>query len=135
MTSEFGLSSIVNEAIKTISSQFIFFTKRFWVRKKHQSAKQTTFTLLEDLYAKNCYLCCFLFAFFLFWKVVFGLICVFVRSKSFHKKNWLEIVLIASFTILLSTNGNINEKVLNKIMPESGKCIVFSNIVISLKNN
>ena len=37
--------------------------------------------------------------------VDFGLICVFVRLKSFHKKklNRLEIVLITSFTILLTS--------------------------------
>ena len=33
-------SSILNEAIKTIPSQFIlFFPKRFWTYKKHQSIK------------------------------------------------------------------------------------------------
>ena len=93
----------------TLSRQFqaslFFFTKRFWVNKKHQSAKQTTFTLLEVLCAKNCCLCYFLLACFCFL-VGFGLICVFVRSKSFckkkKKKNWLEIILIASFTILLT---------------------------------
>ena len=37
--------------------------------------------------------------------VDFGLICVFVRLKSFHKKrlNRLEIVPITSFTILLTS--------------------------------
>ena len=32
-------SSIVNEAMKTISSQFIFFMKRFWARKNANQAK------------------------------------------------------------------------------------------------
>ena len=41
---------------------------------------------------------------FVFLLVGFGLISVFVRSKCFCKKKmgWLEIVLIASFTILLA---------------------------------
>ena len=73
----------------TLSRQFqaslFFFTKRFWANKKHQSAKQTTFTLLEVLCAKNCCLCYFLLACFCFLDG-FGLICVFVRSKSFCKK-------------------------------------------------
>ena len=40
---------------------------------------------------------------FSFLLVGFGLRCVFVRSKIFRKKkiNWVKIVLIASFTILL----------------------------------
>ena len=41
--------------------------------------------------------------FFVILLVGFGLICVFVRSKSYRKKiNWLEIALKASSTILLS---------------------------------
>ena len=32
---------------------------------------------------------------------MFWVLVLFVRSKSFHKKNWLEIVLIASYTILV----------------------------------
>ena len=43
---------------------------------------------------------CTLVCVFVGW---FWLICVFVRSKSFSKKkNWLEFVLMTSFTILLS---------------------------------
>ena len=102
-------SSTVNEAIKTISSQFIiFFTKRFWAYKKHQNSKRTISTLLEVfMRAVNRCLCCFLFAYFFFF--FFWLICVFSRSKSFLKKiNWLEIVLIVSFTILLTRQVRID---------------------------
>ena len=96
----FWLSSIVNEAIKTISSQFTFFTKR------NQNSKETISTLLElFMRAKNCWLCCFLFAYFcLCWLVLVDL--RFSTSKSFLLKkviNWLKIVLIASFTILLAS--------------------------------
>ena len=48
---------------------------------------------------------------FVFLLVGFGLICVFVRSKSFHKKkqkkNWFEIVLMASFTISIQFSTKI----------------------------
>ena len=56
--------------------------------------------------AKTCCFCCFcLFVFVLL--VGFGLICVFVRSKSIRKKkknkiNRPKVVLITSFTILLT---------------------------------
>ena len=98
------VSSIVNEAIKTISSQFFlfFFTRRFWAYKKHQNPKQMIPTLLEVFVrAKSCCLCLLIFV-YVDW---FWLICAFALSKYFHKKkiiNWLEIVLIASFTILLT---------------------------------
>ena len=78
-----------------------FFTRRFWAYKKHQNPKQMIPTLLEVFVcAKSCCLCLLIFV-YVDW---FWLICAFALSKYFHKKkiiNWLEIVLIASFTILL----------------------------------
>ena len=62
-------SSIVNEVIRTILSLVIFFflRKNFERKKKHQNAKQTISTLLEVfVQAKNCCLCCFVFAYFCF---------------------------------------------------------------------
>ena len=101
-------SSIANEVIRTISSfkpVYYFFTKRFWAYKKHQNPKQTIFTLLEVfVHAKSCWLYCFLFAYFCFYWLVLVWFYVLVRLKSFRKKtiNWLQIVLITSFTILLT---------------------------------
>ena len=107
-------SSTVNEAIKTISSQFIiFFTKRFRAYKKHQNSKRTISTLLEVfMRAENRCLCCFfvrLFLVCLFFLIAFGWFAFFSRSKSFLKKmNWLEIVLIVSFTTLLTRQVRID---------------------------
>ena len=99
---QFIISSIVNEVIKTISRQFIFFTKRFWAYKKHQNAKQTTspFVVREKLLPLLFFVHLF---FWLFLLVSFELFCIFECSKSFRKKkNWLEIVLITSFTMLVT---------------------------------
>ena len=66
----FWLSSIVNEAVKIISSWTIFFTKRFWAHKKHQSAKQTTFIILEDFVREKLLPLLFFVRLFLFrWLV------------------------------------------------------------------
>ena len=96
-------SSIVNEAMKTISSQFIFFMKRFWARKNANQAKtnqQNKNKQTKNNKGNN----------FLHIKtskrkkvVCFALWCFLCAQSLFVKKiNWLEIVLIASFTILLS---------------------------------
>ena len=112
-------SSIVNEAIKTISSQFIFFYKRFWVHQKHRNSKQMISTLFEFFAcAKNRCLCWFLFAYFCFcWLVLIDLcfctLKIFSQKKKKKKKiNWLEIVLIASFTIPLTCTP-INQPIKN----------------------
>ena len=93
-----SVSSIVYEAIRTISSLLIFFLrKNFKPRKRIQ----TIFTLLEVFVReKNCCLCCLVFACFCFvsW---FLLVMCFCAFKIFKKKNRLEIVLITSYTILL----------------------------------
>ena len=46
---------------------------------------------------------------FVFLLVGFGLICIFVGSKSFRIKqiDWLEIILIASYTLLLKRVRNL----------------------------
>ena len=85
---QFIISSIVNEVIKTISRQFIFFTKRFWAYKKHQNAKQTTspFVVREKLLPLLFFVHLF---FWLFLLVSFELFCIFECSTSFRKKNKL----------------------------------------------
>ena len=102
-------SSIVNEAIETISSQFFIFYYYYFLRKDFEQKKSTK-TQNKRFPPSWKFLCvqktiafvvlCSLIFVFVGW---FWLICTFVCSKSFHKKNtnWLEIVLIASFTILL----------------------------------
>ena len=89
-----------------LSGQFqsiFFFTKRFWVYKKCQNSKQTIFTLLEVFMCrKNCCFCCFLFASFCF--------CLLVL---------VEIVLVASFTILL--NQKLTSYFCNKLKNLSGE--------------
>ena len=84
-------SSIVNEPITTISSHFIYLFIYFYEKilsvRKAPKPKTNYFHLLGSFCAsKNRFLCCFSFAFLVFvgW---FWLICVFVRSKSFRKKN------------------------------------------------
>ena len=104
------LSSIVNEIIKTVSSVLFFYEKILSI-KKHESAKQTIFTLLEVfVHVKNCCLCCLVFDYFFFvsW---FCLWHVFVRLKSFRKKKKIIIInrfesALITFTILLSCNPN-----------------------------
>ena len=72
-----------------LSGQFrvyFFYKKILRVKKKHQNRKQMIFTLFEIfVLAKNCCLCCFLFAHFCFvtW---FLLVTCLWRSKSFLKK-------------------------------------------------
>ena len=84
------MNNAVNEIIRTIS---IFFKK----------CKIKYFTPLRTFSARK------IVAFVVFCSPVFdllvgfGLIYVFVRSRFFRKKkNWFEIVLITSFTILLT---------------------------------
>ena len=104
------LSSIVNEIIKTVSSVLFFYEKILSI-KKHESAKQTIFTLLEVfVHVKNCCLCCLVFDYF-FLLVGFCLWHVFVRLKSFRKKKKIIIInrfesALITFTILLSCNPN-----------------------------
>ena len=99
---QFIISSIVNEVIKTISRQFFFLRKDF---EHTKSIKTQNKQLPPLLCAKNYCLCCFLFTCF------FGFFCWLVLScfaflNAQHlfvkKKNWLEIVLITSFTMLVT---------------------------------
>ena len=93
------VSSIVNEVIKTVSSQF-FFLRKYFERTKAYKRKITNFASLRRFYVRKIVFCS-LVCVFVGW-VIFGLIYVFVCSKSFCKKtNWLKIVLITSSTILL----------------------------------
>ena len=102
--------SIVNEVIRPILNQFIcFFPKRFWAYKKHQKA-----TLLETV---AFVVSCLLISVFVGW---FWGIYISVHSKSFHKEiNWFEIVLITSFTILLTCTP------INPSMENQFVCIYF----------
>ena len=61
---------------------FFFFTKRFCAHKKHQNAKQTTFTLLEDFARiKNV-------AFVVFYSLVFVLLVNFCLSVFFYAQDF-----------------------------------------------
>ena len=96
-----NISSRVCETIRTILNQFIFSTKRFWVYKKQQSANHS---LLEDFWHEKL-LPWFLFACFCFcWLVLVWFEFLYVQNLSLKNKeiNWLEIVLIASYTLLLT---------------------------------
>ena len=104
--------------------------------QKHQNAKETIFTLLEVFVRAKT------FAFVVFGSLIFvllvgfGLIYVFVRSKSFCKTkkiNWLEIVLITSHTILLATG----KKFYRKTIISSFNSIIWFNFIsfTSYKNS
>ena len=102
------VSSIVNEAINTISSRIIFFLRKDFERTKTQiNQHQPTKTKISKQKTTKATVFCTHKTVeegrnrskrveIMFWVLV-----LFVRSKSFHKKNWLEIVLIASYTILV----------------------------------
>ena len=98
-----------------LSGQFqaslFFFTKRFWAYKKASKRKITNFTPLRRFLGEKFLPLLFFVRLFMFLLVGFGLICVFVCSKSFRNNNnnnnnnkisRLEIVLITSYTILLT---------------------------------
>ena len=101
------ISIIVNEAIKTILKQPIFFLFFFYEKivsiQKASKRKIINFPLLEVFMCETLLPLLFLLL-FVFLLNGFGLICVFIRSKSFREKkiSWPKIVLIASFTYQLS---------------------------------
>ena len=94
-------SIIVNEAIRTISSLFIFyFLRNNFERKKAPKHKINNFPPLRGFSARKIVAfidsCSLVFVLL----VDFCLICVFVRLNLFVKRiNKLKIVLIASFAI------------------------------------
>ena len=87
-------SSIVNEAIETISSQFFIFYYYYFLRKDFEQ-KKCTKTQNKRFPPSWKFLCvqktiafvvlCSLIFVFVGW---FWLICTFVCSKSFHKKKY-----------------------------------------------
>ena len=80
--------------MRTISSLFIFFTKRFCAHKKHQNVKQTTFTLLEVcVREKLLSVCLILLCWFIFACDVF----LFAQNLFVKNKSRFEIVLINPF--------------------------------------
>ena len=94
-----------------LSRQFqfnFFFTKKVWAKRKEPKCKANDFILLRSFAMQNIVVVFCLLNFVLL--VDFGLIYVFVRLKPFRKKriNWLEIVLITSFTILLTCPPSIH---------------------------
>ena len=104
------LSSIVNEIIKTVSSVLFFYEKILSI-KKHESAKQTIFTLLEVLCTWKIVAFVVLCSIIFFLLVGFCLWHVFVRLKSFRKKKKIIIInrfesALITFTLLLSCNPN-----------------------------
>ena len=98
--SHFKLSSRVNEVIKTISSQFIylFFLRKDFERTKSIKAQNKQFSFIKSFFAQKIVAFVFFFVhLFLFFLVGFSLIYVFVRSKSFLKKNKLAWDCLDSF--------------------------------------
>ena len=95
------VSSIVNEAIKTISSQFFFFYEKIL---SVQKAPKPNHPLRSFCAHKKTVafidFCSLIFA-FVGW---FWLICVFVRSKSFFKKNKLALNCLDSLIYYTTTN-------------------------------
>ena len=60
-------SNIVNEAIRTISSQFILFYKNILSVKKAPKRKRNDFHPLRSFFVRKiCCLCCLVFAYFCF---------------------------------------------------------------------
>ena len=87
-----------------------FVTKRFRAHKKHQNAKQTTFTLLEVVVrAKNCCFSCLVFAFFLICWLVLVWFSFLYAQNIFMKKNkqaWNcldNLILVYYWRVPLST--------------------------------
>ena len=67
---------------------FFFHEKILSVKKKHQNAKQTIFTLWEAFVrTKNCCPCCFLFAYFCFVSWFLLVTCIFTLKNFSWKKN------------------------------------------------
>ena len=103
-----SVSSIVNEAIRTIMSLFIFIY--FFLRKNIERWKSTKMQNKRFLPSQKFLCVRKVVAFIVFCSVNFVFLvgfclwCIFVHSKSFRKNkiNRLKIVLIASFTILLT---------------------------------
>ena len=88
-TISFHFSSIVYEVIRTISSLFIFFSKKILSTKKAPKRKETIFTLLEVIvHAENGCLYCLVFACFCFisWFLLVTCFCAF-KIFSGKKKN------------------------------------------------
>ena len=98
------LSRIVKWAYQdNFGPLYLFFTKRFWAYQDHQRFPPSQKFLCTQKTVAFVVFCLLIFVFVSsFW-----LICVFVRSKSFRKKeNWLKIVLIASFYYTTATPTN-----------------------------
>ena len=124
-----------------------FFAKRFCVLKKHQNAKQATFTLLENCARKKLLPCLFSVCLILFCWLM--LACVFLCARNlFVKKkiNRLEIVLITSFyyttklTMLLllctlSRRKKPNDyKIVERKKLNDYKIVQGKNLTITLRN-
>ena len=80
-------SSIRNEFIRTISSLLIFFfLQKNFIRTKAAKCKINNFPPLRSFFMQKAVVfvvsCSFIFVLL----VCFGLICIFVRLKVFHKK-------------------------------------------------
>ena len=82
-----GIALQYNDVMGTISSLFIFFTKRFREHKKHKNVKQTTFTLLEVQARKKLLSLLFSASLFLFCWFIFVSNVVFCARNLLVKKN------------------------------------------------
>ena len=82
-------SSIVNEAIRTISNQFIiFYEKISRVQKPKVNQNQQIFSLLE-VFMRNKLLPLLVFVRLFVYLIGIGLVCIFVRAKSLSTKKLL----------------------------------------------
>ena len=81
-------SSIVNEVIRTILSQFIFFLRKHFERNKSTKTQNKNFPTLRS-FAVQIIVASVVFCSHIFVLLVdFYLIYIFVCSKFFRTKNW-----------------------------------------------
>ena len=97
------MSNIVNEVIKTISNQFIFLLRNIFEHTKSSKTQTNDFHPLRSLCAhKNFLILLFFVRLFLICLLVFACgVFLYAQNILVKKVNWLKIVLITSFTILL----------------------------------
>ena len=110
----FWLSSIVKWGYQdNLKPVYYFFYEKILSVQKAPKLKTNDFHPFRSFYARRKPLPLLffvrLFLVCLFFLIGFGWFAFFSRSKSFLKKiNWLEIVLIVSFTILLTRQVRID---------------------------
>ena len=87
---------------------FFLFKKRFWAYKKHQSSKWPVFPLSEVFMRKKLLPLLLFVRLFLFYCLVLVWYAFLYAQNFFIKRtDWLEIVLIPLFTILLKQSKSL----------------------------